>query len=758
MTSKQRWRAAAGWLLASVVLGLLLFQLVTGLASAGRRVGIAVDDDPGGIVITGVIAGQPADRAGLLKGDVVVRLDGRPVSKISDWDAAAGDFTSSRKVEVSVLRGGQPLTLGLRPGTGFRWLAFLINAFTALAYLAVGVLALVQRGGDLRARLLFLFGTAVAIELALPIYAIGTPILAASALTAFFLITGLEIGFELHLASVIPDRHAWLERRPWVVPLYYLVGLGFGGTAALTLLAEDLLGYDIFPWTGGQAESLLFDLAVPLWAVAVAVLLIVGATRHPRPEGRHQAGLVLAGVLPWAFFALATTPWLFPASVGPSWLDQVESLALLCYPLAVFVAIYRYDLFDIERAVRRSLLYTTLTGASLLVFYAALGAGGAVFSNLVRQDRSVWVVASATLILGLLFSPLRRWLHRGVERRFFPEREAVRRRLVSLAARLPAHGKLPRMGDNLTRSLTEIFSLETAGLLIADPASGVLGLLAANGPGLRPASSDPMLALDDPGVRHLETLGRPLSLQRDRGTLMPLARRLKPLEPAYLLPLLHRDRLVGLLVLGHKQGGGDLSAEEIELLGLMAHHVASVLENARLFESATYESLTGLLRREAILGKLERELERAVRYGRPLTVGLADLDHFKAINDRHGHLVGDGLLRRIADAIRSGLRSADAVGRYGGEEFLLVLPETDLAGAAVVAEKVRTAVASTRLEIDGEADASVTVSIGLASLDEVRRNRPRPTADDLIGSADESLYRAKGAGRNKVHPLLSRVG
>ena len=108
---------------------------------------------------------------------------------------------------------------------------------------------------------------------------------------------------------------------------------------------------------------------------------------------------------------------------------------------------------------------------------------------------------------------------------------------------------------------------------------------------------------------------------------------------------------------------------------LLATQAATVFENARLFESATYEGLTGLYRREAILEILDREWSRSVRYDRPLAVALADLDRFKWVNDRSGHLVGDLVLQRVAAELKGQLRETDFIGRFGGEEFLLVLPE-----------------------------------------------------------------------------------
>ena len=234
-----------------------------------------------------------------------------------------------------------------------------------------------------------------------------------------------------------------------------------------------------------------------------------------------------------------------------------------------------------------------------------------------------------------------------------------------------------------------------------------------------------------------------------------LAHRLPQLGAELLVPLLTQDRLIGLLVLGGKPSARRYPAEELELLNLLSHHVAIVFENARLFASATYESLTGLLRREAILEQLERELERALRYGRPLTIAMADLDHFKEVNDRYGHLAGDALLKRVSQATAGALRSTDWIGRYGGEEFLLVLPETDIEGAATVAEKIRRVVQGAVVPMADGAPARVTISMGLATLEELLEDLAAPTARDLIAAADRSLYEAKHGGRNRICPMVA---
>jgi len=763
-----RWLTAAGVTLAFV--GLLVFQGMDVARSEGRRVGVEIDQGAGAIAVVDVTPGQPADAAGLRKGDRVVSLDGLRTVKASDWDLAAADFSPDREVEVVVERDGEQVTLTLTPGTPFPWGRVALNALAVLGYLGLVLLVLLQEKGDLRTRLLLFFSLAVAVELVLPIGSIGNPTLLVWALTGYYLLTGFEIGVELHLAALIPDRPAWLRRRPWVVPLFYVVGLSFGGLTAATFVLEDNAGLDPFPWTTGQIDEVLLRLALPLWALGVAALLCVPTFTHRQPHKRQQAGLVLIGVMPWVLWMLLS-PVIEQLDLftGVFALQTVESLVLLCYPLAVFVAIFRYHLFDIELTLRRSLLWGGLTGTLILLFYAALGAGGAILSQLVNEgggSGSMWAIAGATLLLGLLFAPVMRSLQRWIDRRVFPERHALRAHLIALSSELPSLGKLPLMGDHLVSRIGGIFGCRSAALLIADPTSDVLSPLAAK----RPPRAEPLertllLPLQDPAVVALRRLRRPVSIDTLRATA-PVAeessvflQRLDLLDAALLLPLMSQDRLVGLLVLGPRTAGGHYRNEELELLDLLALHVASVFENARLFESATYESLTGLLRRETILEKLDLELQRSLRYHRPLTLGLADLDHFKDVNDVHGHLAGDSLLRRIAEAIQASLRNTDSVGRYGGEEFLLILPETELAGAQAVAEKVRTAVQECELPLDDGESASVTVSIGLVNVADLRPEGDElVTATDLIAAADRALYRAKNAGRNRVHPLLTRAG
>jgi two-component system, cell cycle response regulator len=152
------------------------------------------------------------------------------------------------------------------------------------------------------------------------------------------------------------------------------------------------------------------------------------------------------------------------------------------------------------------------------------------------------------------------------------------------------------------------------------------------------------------------------------------------------------------------------------------------------------DSLTGAWNRRHFMAAATQEMERAARYGSPLSAIMLDVDFFKAVNDGHGHGLGDEVLRRVVETCRAALREVDLFGRLGGEEFAVLLPETALGGALGLAERLRHAVAG--METSG---IMVTLSLGVA-----QRQEGETSVDRLLGRADQALYRAKQNGRNRV--------
>lgn len=194
-------------------------------------------------------------------------------------------------------------------------------------------------------------------------------------------------------------------------------------------------------------------------------------------------------------------------------------------------------------------------------------------------------------------------------------------------------------------------------------------------------------------------------------------------------------------------------SRESRLLSHSLRHAALVLDNARLAqrlrELSMQDGLTRLLNRRTVHQRLEEEMARARRYDHPLSLVLCDLDHFKEVNDTYGHLAGDAVLVAVAELLRHRGRTTDVAGRYGGEEFVFVLPETDLGAAVAAAGRIRNEIESQPTVLPDGFELRITASLGVAALSEIDEDGG---PDDLLGLADERLYRAKDTGRNRVVP------
>jgi two-component system chemotaxis response regulator CheY len=163
---------------------------------------------------------------------------------------------------------------------------------------------------------------------------------------------------------------------------------------------------------------------------------------------------------------------------------------------------------------------------------------------------------------------------------------------------------------------------------------------------------------------------------------------------------------------------------------------------------AMQDGLTGLLNRRAIEAQARAELSRAERQGAPLSLVLLDIDHFKAVNDRYGHDVGDQALRHVAQVLAAYVRTYDWAGRWGGEEFLVLFPGAEPSGAVIAADRIRTAIAESPLRLEDGVTVTLTISLGVAALSGPPAGPASLT--ELVRRADEALYRAKHEGRNRV--------
>jgi two-component system cell cycle response regulator len=272
---------------------------------------------------------------------------------------------------------------------------------------------------------------------------------------------------------------------------------------------------------------------------------------------------------------------------------------------------------------------------------------------------------------------------------------------------------------------------------------------------MRPPDSSAEVDLDELSSFAARMVSAPVSevsvLRLDGEVSETAERRLEP-EEAVTFDLKLRDARGSVFVWPRRREA--FEGLPRELLVKAVPHAAIVLDNVRLaehlWEVSTHDELTRLMNHRSILKRLNEEVERADRYETELAVILCDIDRFKNLNDTFGHLSGDVVLREIASRLAGGLRSSDAIGRYGGEEFLAVLPNADLSAATSVAWRICNTLKQEPVEVmASETPVQVTASFGVACLSEVSGARRK---QDVVSLADSRLYEAKGAGRACVKP------
>lgn len=315
----------------------------------------------------------------------------------------------------------------------------------------------------------------------------------------------------------------------------------------------------------------------------------------------------------------------------------------------------------------------------------------------------------------------------------------------------------------LARRVARALDISRCSVILARPGDEV-GIVATafDNPGLR---NFPIRLDRYPEIRTALEHGEPVLVED--GSSSPLYSEMRkvwdaegltvPLKSAIALPFTLDRMHLGVFFLRTSGDEPPLSHHDIEFADAVIRAAVAAIQRAQLLETtradkarlealATTDPVTQLLNRRALVDRLTHELERARRYGTPLALLMVDIDHFKDINDTHGHLVGDEALREIARVLQGAVRTVDLVGRYGGEEFVIVLPETTAEGAIAFAERLRDRVSQHEFASERLPSLRLTISIGVASYP----TSPVESVEDLFARADEALYRAKAAGRNAV--------
>ena len=324
--------------------------------------------------------------------------------------------------------------------------------------------------------------------------------------------------------------------------------------------------------------------------------------------------------------------------------------------------------------------------------------------------------------------------------------------LHAIGREIPSSTDPDRVFAILERECSKIFELDAFIIGLVDRETSILRIAHGSRRGSESEPPGTILeheglvswVLDEKRARRVDDLRRhPRLVAAGGGLIDPCSR------SVLAVPLIVEGQVVGILSVQSRRPGA-FDDHQLSVLTTIAQQAVVAIENARHYQMATVDSLTGFFTRDYFFRRLGEEDKRVRRYGGHFALLMVDIDGFKEINDKNGHLAGDQYLTAVAATIRDQLRAADLACRYGGDEFCLLLPETGLGGGRAIAERVRNAVSRKIVGVDGLA-LRTTVSIGVAVF-------PEHDTGDLRGlmrNADEALYRAKRAGRDRVVPFAA---
>ena len=320
--------------------------------------------------------------------------------------------------------------------------------------------------------------------------------------------------------------------------------------------------------------------------------------------------------------------------------------------------------------------------------------------------------------------------------------------ISGLHQRIGAHLDLEEVGGILVDTLSNITNCEACAILLIE--GDKVSILAERG--FIGSFGSINLSTDMPAIRQIIETKKPIfsnDLEKDDALAgcVPAGCRAKSL---LCVPVLINNEVKGILHLDSFEKNA-FDEEDLNFVQLLAKETAIAIERSLLYEEiknlSVTDTLTNLFNRRKMEEDLRNELERSKRYARPLSILMIDIDHFKNFNDYHGHQKGDDVLRKLASLLKANLRAIDRVYRYGGEEFIVMLPEVDKEGALACAERLRRKAEQEPFEGEKESQPSgkITLSIGVATYP-----FDGDTLDKLLEAADSALYRAKALGRNRV--------
>lgn len=419
-------------------------------------------------------------------------------------------------------------------------------------------------------------------------------------------------------------------------------------------------------------------------------------------------------------------------------------------------AIYRYRFLNTTITIRKGLVYSVLTAlltsSYLLIIFLA--------EQLIRGKvgYTTFIVAlPVAAIIAIIFEPVKDSLKIWVDRVFFGQQYDFRKTLKEFSHLMTSILDLDQLANSTLELLSKALQVSSCTLFLSDRDGNFYAYATYAVADKIKAETAKAIRIDktSPIIRWLSHQSEPVLTTKEIETLPEFQgiwqserEELEDLKAQVLVGIKMHKNLIGILLLSEKESGDPFTDDDLELLSTLANEAAVAIHNAQAYKEARTEALrdelTGLFNYRFFQEFLDKEIARCKRTQQNFSVIFIDLDLFKAYNDIYGHLAGDAALTKVADAIRESIRATDVAARYGGDEFAVILPDTDAQKALTAAERIRHNVKQS-FRGAGYDSNLLTVSLGVASYPKHAASKQQ-----LLSCADRALYQAKNLGRNKV--------
>ncbi len=742
MTRESRQVSPVIWAMSALLLVLFGFQSVSEYLSSSIRLGIVLQETGSQVNITSVKKESPAQKAGVPADSVLKAINGHAITSISDITPLLKAAGGNNSLHLTVEQNGTAREIRVVPGVQANYRSLVLNLLILIVYISIGMAAFRASGIDHRTRLLAWFSFAVALDITTYInvsYWPGFQLLYSSFKQ---MLAVLQFALIFHLLSLIPRPAPWMKWKAMPAAIYILA-LGFHLLVVLSGFGLVSLG-DTAMWFSTQLLN--NNITYISWGVIILVILLYQLFGTSNWRERQQVKWILLSVVPW--LSLQLSDILVPDAgwVYSDWYSFADKLIHLLFPAGILAAIFRYNLLDLNDLFPRNFFYSLLTTLLLAIPALAIVETGILLSRRYSPEAAIWLSNLAMLALGYTFSPARDRLIQALEGRSWYKQHNLGQELRLLAEELSNMDGLEEIERQLTSRLAALMHSQGVILHLNQ------GFLKAGPSPSR--KEDPVPCwMGNEGERiclknlELHKQDAPLHLGRP-GETDALLKQLYRHGLELIVPLQLHGEHFGTLMIGRSLGQQRYSWRETELLNLFAQSISTKFANALLHSQLQFDELTGLYRRRPIVEIMEHCIDDFRKTGQLFTIAMIDLDDFKMINDRHGHLAGDRILKKAAAHAMEMLSKEDRLGRYGGEEFLLVMPGRDMASARWLCEHVRWALEA----LQHEDHSATTASIGIACIEEVHHeDLPLPEqALELIALADSRLYKAKAEGKNRI--------